>query len=185
MDAEDPLAAQPRAGTPLDGFWEALYGQLRDRAEQAVRRAGSSPSVQPTLLLHEAFLKLASWRGAGAIRDRVHFLAVATRALRETLVDLARQRQSQKAGGGLQRVTLTGVEAAGRPECDAVELDDALAALAAECPRPARAVELRAFAGLSIDEIAAEIGVSPRTVDLDLRFARAWLDRALRRGGER
>jgi RNA polymerase sigma-70 factor, ECF subfamily len=117
-----------------------------------------------------------------AVHEQAHFLALAARVMREVLVDHARRARSQKRGGSWSRVTLhaaEGLSAGGTEVLDLLALDEALTSLEAGNPRAARVVELRFFSGLSIDETAASLGVSPATVDVDWRFARAWLSRAL------
>jgi RNA polymerase sigma factor (TIGR02999 family) len=155
-----------------------LYAELRDIAARHMRRERPDHTLQPTALVHEAFLRLAGAAPLSA-QDRTHFLRTASQAMRRVLVDHARARNAQKRGGALQ-VTLD--EAiAGRTESpiDMLALDDALDRLGAAEPRWAQVVELRYFAGLEIPEVAAALGVSPATVKRDWQFARAWLSREL------
>ncbi|HMQ15372.1 MAG TPA: ECF-type sigma factor, partial [Phycisphaerae bacterium] len=134
-------------------------------------------TLQATALVHEAYLRLVSqsdprWEG------RVHFFAVAARMLRRILVDYARGRNADKRGGGAARLTLVdGVEPgeAGHEPLDLLALDEALDELEGCDERQSRVVELRFFAGLDVDETAQALGVSPRTVKDDWRFAKAWL----------
>lgn len=165
-----------------------VYAELRRRAARALRREGEGHTLQPTALVHEAWLRLdnqhdASWE------SRTQFFAVAAQMMRRVLVDHARTRRALKRGGAPMQVTLGEVDrAAGSPvtppdTIDAVDLlalDDALARLAALDPRKARLVELRYFAGLSIPECAAALGVSPATVGREWVVARIWLRRELR-----
>jgi RNA polymerase sigma factor (TIGR02999 family) len=129
--------------------------------------------------VHEAWLRLC---GDGAPRDGSgHFFAAAATSIRRILVEAARARRAQKRGGGWQRVTLAGVAA--HPEVDRdelLDLDAALQELAGEDPRKARLVELRYFAGLSLDECADALGIAPATADRDWAYARAWLFDRLR-----
>ena len=157
-----------------------VYEELRKLA--AVRMAAESPdhTLQPTALVHEAYLRLIG--PAGDIRwdHRGHFFAAAAEAMRRILVDAARRKKREKHGGGRTRVELGAVPvAAPDPRHDLVALDDALTRLAADDPQAARLVELRHFAGLTVGDAAQVLGVSPRTADRLWAFARAWLHREL------
>jgi RNA polymerase sigma factor (TIGR02999 family) len=161
---------------------DAVYATLR---ELAFRRLGPSGArelqIDPTDLVHEAWVKLSA---AGALdgSTRVEFLPLAAKVLRQVLVDLVRREQARKRGGDLCRVTLSSkLRDPGQNEIDLLALDEALERLEALHERQARIVELRYFAGLSVDETAAALGVSARTVDGDWRMARAWLKQALER----
>jgi RNA polymerase sigma factor (TIGR02999 family) len=157
-----------------------LYDELRALAQNVMgdRRAGQT--LQPTALVHEAFLKLADHPTPEAGKDRGHFLAIAAKAMRGVLVDHARARRAQKRGGAGERVPLEGLEEffAGR-ESDLLELDEALQKLARADASLAAIVELRFFGGLSVEETARVLGVSVPTVVRDWRLARIWLQRAL------
>ncbi|MBL9119497.1 MAG: sigma-70 family RNA polymerase sigma factor [Phycisphaerae bacterium] len=152
-----------------------LYNDLRRQASSYFRAQRGDHTLQPTALVHEAFVRIAgnaniSWEG------RSHFLAVAAKAMRNVLADHARKRRAEKRGGAWERVTLTGLGSDdGERMIDALDLDEALAALQQADERQARIVELRFYGGLSVDEVAHLLEVSPRTVDLDWRMARAWL----------
>ena len=157
-----------------------VYRELR---RLAARYAGvqAGQTLQPTALVNEAYLKLA--RAEGPWRDRAHFFAFAAAAMRSILVDHARSRQRLKRGGGQIRITFDRA-----PEIPAevaseemLRLEEALVTLETLDPRKGRIVELSYFAGLSYDEIAAELGVSKATVNRDLRLARAWLRAELSR----
>lgn len=156
-----------------------VYEELRRLARHYLSNARSN-TLQPTALVHEAYLKLAE-PGAADPRSLTHFRAIASVAMRHVLVDHARGAQRQKRGGDRDRVTLSGVDLddGGRDAeasvLDAEELDAALARLATEDARAARVVELRFFGGLTEAEIAALLGVTERTVRNDWRMARAWL----------
>jgi RNA polymerase sigma factor (TIGR02999 family) len=159
---------------------EALYETLRELAGQRLR-AGPAWGLQvdATELVHEAFLKLQQ---AGALdgRAREALLPLAARVLRQVLVDLVRRERASKRGAAWRRVTLTTrLGSRAEAEVDLLLLDEALKRLERLYPRQARIVELRYFAGLSVDETAAAVGVSPRTVDGDWKMARAWLKREL------
>lgn len=163
----------------LERLMPQLYDTLREMATVRLRREGTQQTLNPTALVHEALLRLL-----GATTDwqnRAHFLALAAMHMRSVLVDHARSRLAAKRGGEVIVVTLSHAEAAegGRIELDLLALDQALTQLRGEDERVARIVEMSYFAGMEREEIAAVIGVSVPTVDRDLRFARAWLNRAL------
>jgi RNA polymerase sigma factor (TIGR02999 family) len=129
--------------------------------------------------VHEAWLRLTEQRTLAEL-DRQRFLAIAAKVVRRTLVDLARRRSAQVRGGEWRRVSTDELDGAtASADSDLVALDDALTRLEALDDRQAQVVELRYFAGLSVDETAGVLGVSPRTVDGDWRVARAWLAREL------
>ena len=158
-----------------------MYAELHRIAARHLRGENTGNSLQTTALIHEAFLKLMDAKVEWA--DRNHFFAVAARAMRRVLVDHAKSRRRQKRGGGAIDVSL--VEEIHQPNgraADILGLDEALTRLAAHDPRKAHAIELHYFGGLSYEEVAAATGVSPATVDRDLRFAKAWLCRELEGG---
>jgi RNA polymerase sigma factor (TIGR02999 family) len=157
-----------------------VYAELRRQARHALRREGEGHTLQPTALVHEAWLRLDGQHGAHW-ESRSQFLAVAAQMMRRVLVDHARTRHSLKRGGGGTQVTLGHAEQAVAAEApvDVLALDDALARLAVLDPRKARLVELRYFAGLSIPEAAAALGVSLATVGREWAVARMWLRREL------
>ncbi len=148
-----------------------VYDELRRLARSVLRREQAS-TLEPTGLVHEAFLRLGN-RQQIAWNDRHHFYGVAARAMRRVLVDRARARQRDKRAGIV--VTLTDVAAVGESPALVVAVDEALELLAAIDPRRARVVELRWFAGLEVDEVADILGVGPATVKRDWAAARAWL----------
>ncbi|MFO0983370.1 MAG: ECF-type sigma factor [Planctomycetota bacterium] len=159
-----------------EAAWTALvYDELRQLARRYLDRERQGHMLQPTDLVHEAWAKL-NRAATQAQRDRVQFLATAARAMREILVDHARARLTAKRGGGAARITLVeGLAPSAEPEVDLIALDDALQQLTELDPRKARMVELRFFAGLSIEETAEALGVSHMTVSNDWRMVRAWL----------
>ena len=161
-----------------------LYDELRARAARYMRGQRAGDSLQATALVHEAFLRLHNARQV-EWDDRNHFLAVAASTMRRVLIDLARAKASTKRGGRPQYVTLDADVAVPEPEhapLELIALDDALGALAAVDPRKVRVVELRFFAGLSVEETAAVLDVSPDTVARDWRMARRWLLKQLESG---
>jgi RNA polymerase sigma-70 factor, ECF subfamily len=156
-----------------------VYDELHRLAESFMAREGSQTTLQPTALLHEAYLRLNRQPIAG-INDRRHFFAIAARMMRQVLVDFSRRRRAGKRGGDLLHVTLD--PALGRVQADStfmLELDQALDRLAVHDERKVRAVEMRYFAGLDLAEIGEVLAISPATVKRDLAFAQAWLRREL------
>jgi RNA polymerase sigma-70 factor (ECF subfamily) len=162
-----------------DELLPLVYEKLRTLARELMVQERPDHTLQPTALVHEAYLKLidqtrAHWR------DRAHFFSVAALALRRILVDHARGHERAKRGGGRTKLQLDeGLIAAYEQTVDLLGLDDALARLAQQDAQRARVVELRFFAGLSTDETAAVLNVSTRTVERQWRYARAWLFREL------
>lgn len=165
---------------PLDHLVGDVYAELRRLADGYVRRERHQ-SVQATELVHEAYLRLAQ-STTPAFENRAHFVAIAAIAMRRLLVERARRRGAAKRGGSPIQVTLDESLLAGHaPDAgvDLLALDRALAALAALDAQQARIVELRYFGGLSIDETAAALEISPATVKRHWAVARAWLLREL------
>lgn len=163
------MPQQPRPSEP-DSHLPLVYDQLRALAARYVRRSPNG-SLHPTALVHEAWLKLEK---GGEFNDREHFAAVASTAMRQILIDRARSRSRDKRGGNPIRTTLAGL-VDDAPDIDLFDLSTALDDLARVDPRGVRVVELRWFGGLSIDETARALGVSPRTVQSSWRLSRAWL----------
>jgi len=165
-----------------DEVFDRVYGELRRRAEW-VRRGRASDTMSATALVHEAYLKLIPSADL-EFRDRAHFLAVAARAMRQMLVGAARQRLAKKRGGDDWIVALNDRDdipaETARPE-RLLALDAALERLAALDPRQAAIVEYRFFAGLTVEEAAAVLGLSEPTVKRDWRAARAWIASELER----
>lgn len=172
------MTQPPSLDDPADPRrWAALYEELRALASSLMRHERGDHTLQTTALVHEAWLRFG--RDDGSWNDRIHFLAIAGRAMRRVLVDHARTKGRKKRGGDATTVTLDDaaiVEAYGQG-VDLLELDDALDRLEGHNPLGARIVELRFFAGMSHDEIATACGVSKRTVERNFRFARAHLFR--------
>jgi RNA polymerase sigma factor (TIGR02999 family) len=163
----------------LDELIPIVYGELRRVAGQQLRGERPDHSLQPTALTHEAFLRLLGTRRVGW-QNRAHFFAVASQLMRRILVEHARRRQTAKRGGAPTRVTLDEADAPIESvDVDIVALHEALLALKDLDPRQARIVELRYFGGLSMEEAAEILGVSPATVKRDWRVAKLWLRRAL------
>ena len=175
-DATVALAGAVRGDpTSASRLMPLLYDELRRLADRYLRRQPPGHTLQPTALVHEAYLKLIDQKRAGWT-DRAYFFAVAATAMRQILVDHARAKRTQKRGAQRQRVTIAYAEAQpNRDEVDLLLLDEALEKLARLNDRKSRVVELRFFAGLTIEEAAQVLQVSPTTVEGDWRFARAWL----------
>jgi RNA polymerase sigma factor (TIGR02999 family) len=168
-----------------DRLLPLVYDRLRAIAGAYFKGQPVHHTLQPTALVHEAYLKLVDRPEAG-FRDRAHFLAVCAVAMRRILVDHAREKAAQRRGGDWKRVTLSGIDSgAGETarSIDVLALDEALDRLARLSERQARVVECRFFAGMSVAEVAERLGVSARTVADDWRMARAWLHSQLRDSG--
>jgi RNA polymerase sigma factor (TIGR02999 family) len=164
----------------LEELLQTVYLQLRYLAESRLRRERPGHTLQATELLHEAYLRLAEQRHA-QWQNRTHFFAVAARIMRRILIDHARARHRLKRGGGGERVSLAQAPGVwdGRDE-ELLALDAALGRLSELDAQQARVVELRFFGGLTVEETAEAMNISPRTVKREWSMARAWLTRELR-----
>jgi RNA polymerase sigma factor (TIGR02999 family) len=163
----------------LDRLVPLLYEDLRRLAAGYMRHESPGHSLQPTALVHEAYVRLIDQRQVHW-RNRAHFFGVAAGMMRRILVDHARSRRADKRGGAWDRVTLVEDQVAGgAQEIDLLALHESLERLAAFDPRQARIVELRYFAGLTIEETAQALEISPATVKREWLSARAWLQREL------
>jgi RNA polymerase sigma factor (TIGR02999 family) len=171
-------AGDEEAGEEL---YHLLYAELRRQAGRYMRRERRHHSLQPTGLVHEAYLRLAGSPEL-AWHSRAQFFAIAARVMRQVLVDHARRRRAAKREGC--RVTLTEEAAPAAAPLDVLDLEEALTELAELDARQARVVELRYFAGLAVEETAEALGLSARTVKREWQTARAWLQRRLTRGRE-
>src|SRR5690348_15316663 len=162
----------------------AVYAELHRQAARAMRRESADHTLQATALVHEAYLRLIDQRRV-EWRNRAQFFGIAAQMMRRVLVDHARARQAAKRGGGQRALSLAeadGGAAQANDEVDVLALHDALDKLATLDPDQARLVELRYFSGLSIEETADALGVSPATVKREWVIARAWLRRELEPG---
>jgi len=184
MTGDEPADGARPAGDamprPADELNARLYQELRRLAADFLSRERADHTLQPTALVHEAWMRLADQDGS-RWNDRAHFFAIASQAMRRILVDHARRKLADKRGSDPLRVTLSpditpSVDANG---LDLLALDEALDRLADLDPRQAHVVELRFFAGLNVEEVAELLDVSARTIAGDWRLARAWLSRAL------
>lgn len=180
------LSAGDRAAA--DRLLPLVYEELRDLASKFMRAERRDHTLQPTALVHEAYLRLVNekqvhWTG------RSHFFAIAARCIRQILVNHANAHRAAKRGGGAKRLALVDADAGTSDDAigggvDLLELEAALAELGAVDERRAQVVELRFFGGLNVEQTASVLGVSQRTVTGDWRFARAWLKTRLLAGGE-
>ncbi|MCK5941817.1 MAG: sigma-70 family RNA polymerase sigma factor [Planctomycetes bacterium] len=175
----------PDTPPPADDLVPEVDTQLRAVAADYLRGpkgGGGDLTLQATALVHEAYLQLQRGEPRWRSRSRTHFAALAAKVMRNVLVDQLRARRAEKRGGARDRVTLHPDDAATpQPSVDVLELHDALAALERVDADQARVVELRFFGGMTGDEIAAELGVSRRTVVRELAMAQAWLSREMTR----
>ncbi len=170
-------------------LWQAVYADLRGMAQAQAATERATGALQPTALVHEAYLRLFGNEGAG-FENRAHFYGAAANAMRRIRVDDARMRKRAKRGGGLRPVSLDQLapsqEHPAEPALDSADhaetllaVDALLGRFRAEAGRAHDVVVMRFFAGLTVDQTAEALGVSPRTVDSDWHYARAWLRREL------
>jgi RNA polymerase sigma factor (TIGR02999 family) len=157
----------------LDHLMPLVYHQLRRLASRCLGGERPGHTLRATALVHEAYLRLVE--SNAQFNDRAHFYAVAARMLRRILVDHARGQNRQKRGDGAQQVTFDEAVIVGADQRGLIELDDALQRLAAVDPRKSDVIELLYFGGLTYDETAAALGISPATVHRELKMAKAWL----------
>ena len=177
IDQGDPQAAAR--------LWPLVYDELRKLAGQKLAQEKPGQTLQPTALVHEAYLRLVDPDGQNPWQGRGHFFAAAAEAMRRILIDQARRKHRLKRGGDRQRVDLDQVDIPGAaPSDDMLALDEALTRFAQSHPDKAELVKLRFFGGLTLDAAAEVLGLSPATADRHWTFARAWLYRALDTGGE-
>jgi RNA polymerase sigma-70 factor (ECF subfamily) len=159
-----------------------LYEELRRMAESYLRSEPTGQTLQPTALVHEAYLRLVAQQ-LPDWQNRSHFFGVASQLMRQVLVDRARVRRADKRGGAVRKISLEdAVSFAPERSPDLLALDDALNGLAAIDPRKCRVIELRFFGGLDIEETARVLNISSATVGRELRVAKAWLYREMKKG---
>jgi RNA polymerase sigma factor (TIGR02999 family) len=169
----------------FDELAPIVYDELRKLARSHLRRERPDHTLQSTALVHEAYLRMIDQQ-AVSWQNRSHFYGIAAQMIRRILVDYARAKQTKKRGEALPKIAFDeAVGAHASEDLDLVALDDALKALAEIDPRQSRIVELRYFAGLSIEDTAEVLQISPATVKRDWTVARAWLKRELVRGETR
>ncbi|MEZ4652866.1 MAG: ECF-type sigma factor [Candidatus Eisenbacteria bacterium] len=166
------LDAEPDDRDAADRIFAAVHAELKVRA---ARRLGREDSWSAVDLVHETYLKIVG-SGAPPATSRAHFLAIASKAMRQVLIDRVRARDAKKRGGRLRQVTLTGLGADDSAvEVDLADLEHALGELEALDVRMATLVQLRFFGGLTMEEAASQLGISRPTAQRDWRFARSWL----------
>ena len=156
-----------------------VYDELRKLAAQKLAQEKPGQTLQATALVHEAYLRLVGEDRQQSFKDRGHFFAVAATAMRRILIDGARRKLTQKRGGGFERHDLDGI-AAPEPDAELLALDEALHKLAEADPLKAKLVELRYFVGLTGEQAAEVLGISPTTADRHWAYARAWLQAEVR-----
>lgn len=165
--------------TAVERLMPIVYGELRRLAQHYMDDERGAHTLQATALVHEAYVKLAGmeleWESRG------HFFAIAARVMRRILIDYGRQRIAEKRGGGGLTVSLDDVDVPFEVATDLLDLDRALVRLASFDARRSRALELRFFGGLTLKETAAVLGVSSATVERELKLAKAWVHRELRK----
>jgi RNA polymerase sigma-70 factor (ECF subfamily) len=166
----------------LDAMLPLVYDELHRLAARYLSLENPGHTLQPTALVHEAYLRLVDQRRVDW-RNRAQFVGLAAGMMRRILVDHARERLAQKRGGGAEPVSLSLIEApSGQPDVELIALEEALGRLAAMDGRKARVVELKFYGGLTIEEIAEVVGISVATVEREWSFSRAWLYRAMTEG---
>jgi RNA polymerase sigma factor (TIGR02999 family) len=171
-------------GAALERLVPIVYAELRRMAARHIRNERALGSLQPTALVHEAYVRLVNVREADW-QDRIHFYGAVANIMRRVLVDLSRARRARKRGSGAVRVSLSNADvvAASDPgDLDVWELDDALGELSTFDPELGRLVELRYFAGMTLEETAEIMSQSPATVKRRWQIAKGWLHRRLEKG---
>ncbi len=159
-----------------------VYDELRKLSQGYLQDERRDHTLQATALVHEAYIRLVDWENV-TWQNRAHFFAVAAQVMRRILVDHARERSAQKRGGGMPKLSLDeAVSFAQEREVDLVALDDALKSLAQLDETQSKIVELRFFGGLTIEETAEALGISPATVKREWTLAKAWLHKTIVRG---
>lgn len=175
------ILADVQRGAPgaADRLLPMVYDELRSLADGMFRHERIDHTLQPTALVHEAYVRLVKQTRV-EWQSRAHFLAIGAQAMRRILINHARDRQARKRGGTWRRITLSESDTpAPVQDVDLIALNEALQMLECLDERQCRVVELRFFGGLTVDETAEVLGVSSRTVELDWRMAKAWLYKAL------
>lgn len=163
-----------------DELMEAVYNELRLLAESYLRNERADHTLQPTALVHEAYLRIRELKQI-EWRNREHFIAMAATMMRRVLVNYAVNRKREKRGGGDRKATLIEADLIAQSEpVDVLRLEEAMSKFALTYPQECRIVELKFFGGLTVSELAEVLAVSESTVERDWRFARAWLMRELK-----
>jgi RNA polymerase sigma-70 factor (ECF subfamily) len=183
-DDNEGARKSPAPRAEVDGLLPLVYDELRRIAGAYLKNERVGHTLQPTALVHEAYVRLAQLERM-QIESRAHLLSLGARQMRRILVDHARARDADKRGGALVRIELEDAILGGAaPDEELLALDSALDELGRTDPRLGRVVELRYFGGLTIDETAEALGISHATVEREWAAARAWLRRAMREGAE-
>lgn len=183
QDSVSALLERIRVGDQAakDRLYRLVCDELRRIAESKLRSERSDHSLQATILVNEAFLRLTGEGVAIEWRDRAHFMRAAARAMRHVLIDHERKRRARRRGAGIQRNIKIDLDSIAAPltGVDILGLHDAISRLSVIDPRLAEVVQLRHFGGFTIDETAGLLGVSARTVKTDWQLAKAWLHKEL------
>jgi RNA polymerase sigma factor (TIGR02999 family) len=166
----------------LEQLTPLIYGDLLRVARARLRREYGECTLEPTGLVHEAYLRLADQKSLHA-ENRVHFYAIAANTMRRVLIEHARKRTAQKRGGGIRITLQTGMGVAEERGPDLVLLDEALSKLSVIDARKSQAIEYKFFGGLNTEEIGQVLGISVATVGRDLRLGQAWIRREMSRPG--
>jgi RNA polymerase sigma factor (TIGR02999 family) len=175
-------AGDPKAAAEL---LPLVYDELRKLAAAQLAEEKSGQTLQATALVHEAYLRLVRGNQQRDWNGRGHFFGAAAEAMRRILVEAARHKQSQQAGGGRRRLELGDVEpVVQEPDIELIALDEALQLLERKDPRKAELVKLRYFAGLTVEQAARALGIAPSTADEDWAYARSWLRLAIAGRGD-
>ncbi|MBB6144769.1 RNA polymerase sigma factor (TIGR02999 family) [Silvibacterium bohemicum] len=164
----------------LEQLTPIIYDDLLRLARSRLRREYGEHTLEPTGLVHEAYLRLADQTKLHA-ENRVHFYAIAANTMRRVLIEHARKRLAQKRGGGIKVTLQTGMDIAAQPAPDVIVLDDALRRLEEIDERKSRAIELKFFGGMTTEEIGLVLGISVATVGRELRLGQAWIRREMSR----
>ena len=165
----------------LDELMPLVYDELRRLASRYMRREGQGHTLQTSALVNEAYMRLVDQKSVHW-QNRAHFFGVAAQLMRRILVDHARSRSRAKRGGGAQMVSLADQAVVSKEVAEVIALDDALKNLAEMDARKSQIVEMKFFGGLTTEEVAEVLKVTPRTVEREWRKARAWLNRAISKG---
>jgi RNA polymerase sigma factor (TIGR02999 family) len=180
-DVTDLLARWKRGDqSALEQLTPIIYDDLLRLAKARLRREYGECTLEPTGLVHEAYLRLADQKSLHA-ENRVHFYAIAANTMRRVLIEHARKRKAQKRGGDFRVTLQTGMDIAEERAPDVVVLDEALQRLAAVDARKSQAIELKFFGGLSTEEIGQVLNISVATVGRELRLGQAWIRREMSR----
>lgn len=174
MERSDDVAGAVFEGKPVDRLMPLIYEELRVLAAKILRRDQGTEVVEPTSLVHQTYLRLLDQRKVDW-QDRAHFFRIAARVMRRVLVDAHRTRNAKKRGGDIRMTLLEAAAEQPVAEVDVQELDEILTRLARLSPLQASIVELRYFAGFTIDETAAALGIGSATVKRDWALAKAWI----------